>query len=145
MNLRRIGNVCFALAVVVMVVSACSLFRSSPTATFKKFFEASKKKDVPGIRKTLSKGSLEMFDKFAKQQNKTMDEMLKDVDKDSKTETMPETRNEKIDGETATLEIKNEKTGKWDSLPFVKEEGEWKIAFDKFIENMMKELQKQTK
>jgi hypothetical protein len=136
---------CFALAVVVMVVSACSLFRSSPTATFKKFFEASKKKDVPGIRKTLSKGSLEMFDKFAKQQNKTMDEMLKDVDKDSKTETMPETRNEKIDGETATLEIKNEKTGKWDSLPFVKEEGEWKIAFDKFIENMMKELQKQTK
>jgi len=145
MNLRRIGNMCFALAVVVMVVSACSLFRSSPTATFKKFFEASKKKDVPGIRKTLSKGSLEMFDKFAKQQNKTMDEMLKDVDKDSKTETMPETRNEKIDGETATLEIKNEKTGKWDSLPFVKEEGEWKIAFDKFIENMMKELQKQTK
>src|SRR6185503_12566213 len=109
-----------------------------------KFFEASKKKDVPGIRKTLSKGSLEMFDKFAKQQNKTMDEMLKDVDKDSKTETMPETRNEKIDGETATLEVKNEKTGKWDSLPFVKEEGEWKIAFDKFIENMLKDLQKQT-
>ena len=144
MNLRRIGNMCFALAFVVMVVSACSLFRSSPTATFKKFFEASKKKDVPGIRKTLSKGSLEMFDKFAKQQNKTMDEMLKDVDKDSKTETMPETRNEKIDGETATLEIKNEKTGKWDSLPFVKEEGEWKIAFDKFIENMLKDLQKQT-
>jgi hypothetical protein len=144
MNLRRIGNMCFALAVVVMVVSACSLFRSSPTATFKKFFEASKKKDVPGIRKTLSKGSLEMFDKFAKQQNKTMDEMLKDVDKDSKAEKMPETRNEKIDGETATLEVKNEKTGKWDSLPFVKEEGEWKIAFDKFIENMLKDLQKQT-
>jgi hypothetical protein len=144
MNLRRIGNMCFALAVVVMVVSACSLFSSSPTATFKKFFEASKKKDVPGIRKTLSKGSLEMFDKFAKQQNKTMDEMLKEVDKDSKTETMPETRNEKIDGETATLEVKNEKTGKWDSLPFVKEEGEWKIAFDKFIENMLKQLQQPT-
>jgi hypothetical protein len=144
MNLRRLGNICSAL-VVVLAVTACSLFSgSSPTATFKKFHEASKKKDVQGIRKTLSKGSLEMFDKFAKQQNKTMDEMLKDVDKDSKTETMPETRNEKIDGESATLEIKNEKTGKWDRLPFVKEEGEWKIAFDKFIENMLKELQKQT-
>jgi len=144
MNLRRLGNICSAL-VVVLAVTACSLLSgSTPTATFKKFFEASKKKDVPGIRQTLSKGSLEMFDKFAKEQNKTMDEMLKDVDKDNKAEKIPETRNEKIDGDTATLEIKNEKTGKWDTLPFVKEEKEWKIAFDKFIENMLKDLQKQT-
>jgi hypothetical protein len=144
MNLRRLGNICSAL-VVVLAVTACSLLSgSTPTATFKKFFEASKKKDVAGIRNALSKGSLEMFDKFAKQQNKTMDEMLKDVDKDSKAEKMPETRNEKIDGDTATLEIKNEKTGKWDTLPFVKEEKEWKIAFDKFIENVLKDLQKQT-
>jgi hypothetical protein len=142
MKLRRISNMCLALAIFVLVVSACSLLRgSSPTATFKKFFEASKKKDVAGIRKTLSKGSLEMFDKIAKEQNKTTDDMLKDVDKDSKSEAMPETRNEKIDGDMATLEVKNEKTGKWDSLPFVKENGEWKIAFDKFIENMLKDLQ----
>ena len=142
MKIRSIGNMCFALAVIVLVVSACSLLSgSSPTATFKKFFEASKKKDVAGIRKTLSKGSLEMFDKIAKEQNKTTDDMLKDVDKDSKSEAMPETRNEKIDGDSATLEVKNEKTGKWDSLPFVKENGEWKIALDKFIENMLKDLQ----
>lgn len=146
MKLGRISNMCFALAVLVLVVSACSLLGgSSPTATFKKFFEASKKKDVAGIRKTLSKGSLEMFDKVAKEQNKTTDDMLKDVDKDSKSEAMPETRNEKIDGDTATLEVKNEKTGKWDSLPFVKEDGEWKIAFDKFIENMLKDLNDKTK
>jgi Domain of unknown function (DUF4878) len=142
MRLRRISNMCVALAVLVLAVSACSLLGgSSPTATFKKFFEASKKKDVAGIRKTLSKGSLEMFDKVAKEQGKTTDDMLKDVDKDSKSEAMPETRNEKIDGNTATLEVKNEKTGKWDSLPFVKEDGEWKIAFDKFIENMLKDPQ----
>lgn len=141
MKIRRIGNMFFALAV-ILAVSACSLLSgSSPTATFKHFFEASKKKDVAGIRKTLSKGSLGMFDKIAKEQNKTTDDMLKDVDKDSKAEAMPETRNEKISGDTATLEIKNEKTGKWDSLPFVKENGEWKIAFDKFIEDMLKDLQ----
>ena len=141
MKIRRLGNVCFALSL-VLAVSACSLFSgSTPTATFKKFFEATKKKDVEGMRKSLSKGSLEMFDKVAKQQNKTTDEILKDVDKENKDEKMPETRNEKIDGDTATLEVKNEKTGKWDSLPFVKEDKEWKIAFDKFVENMLKELQ----
>jgi len=140
MKIRRLSNVCFVLSV-ILAVSACNLFSSSPTATFKKFFEATKKKDVEGMRKSLSKGSLEMFDKVAKQQNKTTDEILKDVDKESKDEKLPETRNEKIDGDTATLEVKNEKTGKWDSLPFVKEDKEWKIAFDKFVENMLKDLQ----
>jgi hypothetical protein len=142
MKIRSIGNMCFALAVIVMVVSACSLLGgSSPTATFKKFFEATKKGDPAAIRKTLSKGSLEMFDKVAKEQNKTTDEMMKEVNKDGKSETTPETRNEKIDGDSATLEVKNEKTGKWDSLPFIKENGEWKIAFDKFVENVLKDLQ----
>src|SRR6476620_478875 len=102
--------------------------RSSPTATFKAFFEASKKKDTAAMKKSLSKGTVEMFDKLAKEQNKSTDEMLKGIDKDSKDEKIPETRNEKITGDTATLEVKNDKTDKWDTLPFVKEDGEWKIA-----------------
>ena len=42
-----------------------------------------------------------------------------------------ETRNEKINGNDATVEIKNEKTGGWDAVPLVKEETGWKIAFEK--------------
>jgi hypothetical protein len=144
MKIRRIGVIACALAV-ALAASGCSMLGgSSPTATFKNFFEASKKKDPAAMKKTLSKGSLDMFDRIAKEQNKTTDDMLKEVDKDGKKESVPETRNEKITGETATLEIKNEKTGKWDTLPFVKEDKEWKIAFDKFIEDMMKELQNKT-
>jgi deoxyribodipyrimidine photolyase-like uncharacterized protein len=124
----------------IFAVSACSLLNSSsPTKTFKAFYEASKKKDVAGMKKSLSKGTVDMFDKLAKEQNKSTDDMLKGLDA-TKEEKMPETRNEKITGDTATLEVKNEKTGKWDTLPFVKEDGEWKIALDKFIENMIKDL-----
>jgi flagellar hook-associated protein FlgK len=138
----RIGVTCVAIAVaVVLAASACSLLnRSTPTATFKAFYEASKKKDAAGMKKSLSKGTLDMFDKLAKEQNKSTDDMLKEVDKDDKSEKMPETRNEKINGDTATLEVKNDKTGKWDPLPFVKEDGEWKIALDKFLEDMLKGL-----
>ena len=140
MKTRRINALCAALAV-VMAVSACSLLSgSSPTKTFKAFYEASKKKDAAGMRKALSKSTLDMFDKLAKAQNKTTEDMLKAIDKDDKDEKIPETRNEKITGDTATLEVKNDKTGKWDTLPFVKENGEWKIAFDKFVENMIKNL-----
>lgn len=140
MKTPRINALCAALAV-VMAVSACSLLSgSSPTKTFKAFYEASKKKDAAGMRKALSKSTLDMFDKLAKAQNKTTEDMLKAIDKDDKDEKIPETRNEKITGDTATLEVKNDKTGKWDTLPFVKENGEWKIAFDKFVENMIKNL-----
>jgi len=142
MKTSRINALCAALAV-VMAVSACSMLSgSSPTKTFKAFYEASKKKDGAAMRKSLSKGTLDMFDKLAKAQNKTTDDMLKDIDKDKddKSEKMPETRNEKITGDTATLEVKNDKTSKWDTLPFVKENGEWKIALDKFLEDMLKGL-----
>ena len=140
MKTRRINALCAALAI-VLAASACSLLnRSTPTATFRAFYEASKNKDAAGMKKTLSKGTLDMFDKLAKEQNKSTDDMLKDVDKDDKSEKMPETRNEKINGESATLEVKNDKTGKWDTLPFVKENGEWKIALDKFLEDMLKGL-----
>jgi hypothetical protein len=140
MKTRRTSALCGAL-VVIFAVSACSLLnRSTPTATFKAFFEASKKKDTAGMKKALSKGTVEMFDKLAKEQNKTTDDMLKGLNTDAKDEKVPETRNEKITGDTATLEVKNEKTGQWDSLPFVKEDGEWKIALDKFLENMLKGL-----
>jgi hypothetical protein len=92
------------------------------------------------MKKSLSKGTLDMFDKLGKAQNKSTDDLLKDVDKDDKSEKMPETRNEKITGDTATLEVKNDKTEKWDTLPFVKENGKWKIALDKFLEDIMKGL-----
>jgi Skp family chaperone for outer membrane proteins len=138
MRTLRIGATCVALAV-VLAASACSLLsRSTPTATFKAFFEATKKKDAAGMKKALSKGTLDMFDKLAKEQNKTTDDMLKQLNMEDKDQKLPETRNEKIDGDTATLEVKNEKTSKWDTLPFVKENGEWKVALDKFLEDMMK-------
>jgi len=138
MKNRRIATLCVAL-IAALTVSACSLLnRSTPTATLKAFYEASKKKDATAMKKTLSKGSLDMFEKQAKEQGKSFDDLLKS---DQHTpDKMPETRNEKIDGETATLEVKNDQTNKWDTLPFVKEDGEWKIAFDKFIEDMMKGL-----
>jgi hypothetical protein len=140
MKTRRSGALGAAL-ITIFAVSACSLLNSSsPTKTFKAFFEASKKKDTAAMKKSLSKGTVDMFDKLAKEQNKSTDEMLKGIDKDGNAEKIPETRNEKITGDTATLEVKNEKTDKWDTLPFVKEDGEWKIALDKFLEDMIKGL-----
>lgn len=136
-----------ALALAVMVAgTACNRLGSSPSATLKAYFEALQKKDAAGLKKTLSKGTLEMFEQFAKAQNppKSLDEALQTGLASSTTapdaNKVPETRNEKIEGEKATLEVKNDKTGAWETVPFVKEDGAWKIAFDQMFRDAFKNM-----
>jgi len=108
------------------------------------FFEAQKKKDVAATKKTLSKASLAMMEKAAKAQDKTVDQALAEGFKTpgGTSQKEPATRNEKIDGDNATLEIQDDDTKKWETMYFVKEEKEWKIALDKTIEEMFKKLGK---
>ena len=102
----------------------------TPTATFKTFLEALKNKDVKKIRASLSKASVEQYEKIAEASGKTLEEFILS-DEDNKMKEIPETRDEKIDGDSATLEAKDPDDGKWEKIPFVKEDGAWKIAFDK--------------
>ena len=140
MKLHKALALSTVLVILMGAAAGCNLL-SSPTATLKAFYTATQKKDAEGIKKTLSKGTIEMLEGFAKLQNKTLDETLKSgLAKDSATEKMPETRNEKIDGDRATLEVKNDKTGQWETLPFVKEEGSWKIAFDQLYRDALQKM-----
>ena len=122
-------NSVVALVLVVLTLMACSRFglSSSPTATWNAFVEASQKKDPAGIRKTLSKATVKSLEDFAKASNKSFDDVVKGekVFPTSKYET----RNEKIDGDKATLDIKNPipDRDEWVQMPFVKEDGEWKL------------------
>lgn len=132
MKIRRELIFVVALLALSLAAAACSKAGSSPTAVAKAFYEASKSKDVKGIKNNLSKGSLAMMESFAKMDNKSLDEFL--TDPKSSTPRGPfEVRNEVITGDTATLEAKDEK-GSWDKIPFVKEDGQWKIAIDKAFE-----------
>ncbi len=141
MKLSKSIALATALAIALVTIG-CNRAGSSPTATMQAYFEAMQKKDAEALKKTLSKGTLDMFEQFAKAQNppKTLDEALK-TGLSSTTNTgekMPETRNEKIDGDKATLEIKNDKTGQFETVPFVKEDGNWKIAFDQMFRDAFK-------
>lgn len=118
--------------------SAADTSTSSPTATAKTFYEATKAKDVDGMKKTLSKKSLEVLEAFAKMGNKSLDESLKESDSTKQAPTF-EAQNEKITGDTATLDVKDE-NGKWQSLPFVKEDGQWKIALDQVLEKAFSQM-----
>lgn len=133
-----------ALGLCVFLAFGCGATQptASPTETLKTFIEASKNKDVEALKKTLSKGTLGIIEETAKSQNTTVDELLK-KDSGMPVKEMPEMRNEKIEGDTATLEVKNVVTGDFDAIPFVKEDGSWRIALDKFMQELMKKSREQ--
>lgn len=114
---------------------------STPTAAYKAFQEANKKKDYAAVKSRFSKASLEMLTEEAKKQNKTLDEFVKDqVDKGTSDE---EVLNEKIDGDSATVDLKDKNSSI--TLPMVKEDGEWKIAYDRFLKQMQEAFDKMSK
>jgi hypothetical protein len=101
---------------------------STPTAAFKTLYEAAKANDIEGMKRSMSKKTLELIEKGAAKEKKTLEEAFSEMNKKAPSSTPP-TRNEKIDGDKATLEAKNEEKDKWETVPFVKEGGQWKMAF----------------
>jgi ketosteroid isomerase-like protein len=107
---------------------------STPTDAFEAYYDAIKAKDVNAVKKLFSKSMVTMMEEQAKRSNKAVDDVMAEGLKQASAEvpeTMPETRNEKIEGDTATLEVKDDKKDKWETIHFVKEDGEWKLALDK--------------
>ena len=115
--------------------SSQTALAGSPTDILKTFAEATKKKDIETIKKTLSKSMMKVVEETAKRQSISVDEMLMKVEA-----PRGELKNEKIEGDAATVEVKNETTGEYDVMPFVKEDGSWKIALDVYMENVMKKM-----
>ncbi|HEX8736187.1 MAG TPA: hypothetical protein VF721_12740 [Pyrinomonadaceae bacterium] len=111
----------------------------SPTEVFKAFIKAKNEKDVAAVKKTLSQNSLKMYEDAAKKKNTTLDEILIG-DSGKFLKELPEMRNETIEGDAATVEIQHPVSGRWEKMYFVRENGEWKMAMDKFMEELDKQL-----
>jgi hypothetical protein len=127
MKTRKITALVVALMALVLMATACNKAGSTPTATAKAFYDAAKSKDVAGMKSVLSKRMLDMMEKAAKAQNKSIDDFIKESNDSEPPPANFETRNEKINGDTATVEVSNGKGG-WEPFNFVKEDGQWKLT-----------------
>jgi len=105
----------------------CDSGKGDPKAVLLQFFDALSKKDMEAARKLATKDSKSMID---------MMEMGMNMSKDNKeTEKFDKASMEfgevKIEGDKATIPVKEKKSG--ESLNYIlkKEDGTWKVAFDK--------------
>jgi flagellar hook-associated protein FlgK len=134
------GTVALSLALaLVALVAACSKSASTPTAALKAYFEAAKKKDIATAKKYLSSGTLKMMEDLAKAQGKTLDQLFNENAAKEGQMPSPEFSNEKINGDTATVDMKvpNQPVV---TAQMVKEGGDWKLAVDKMMADMKSQI-----
>jgi hypothetical protein len=116
----------------------------TPFETLQTYTQAIKKKDIAKMKALLTKASLKMAEDEAKAQNVSVDEILMRETIFSPDQKTLKFRNEKIDGDNATIEVENP-FGGFDRVPFIKEDGIWKIAKEKIADEMLKQAEEDEK
>jgi hypothetical protein len=125
MKTRRMLALALALTLSTLAATGCQ-GGSSPTKTYKAAYAAIKNKDAAAFKKVLTKKDLQDIEETAKKSGKSSDDMLKELIGAIPLAKSDETKDEKIDGDRATLQVKNEKD-EWETINLVKEDGDWKM------------------
>lgn len=131
----------FILAILLFSISCAGESKpETPLETFKNYTKAIKQKDLTTMKLLLSQETIKMHEQEAKVQNVTLDDIVKRETLFTEDQKSVEFRNEKIEGEKATLEVKNS-FGSWETVPFVKEQGTWKIDKKGFANQMIQDIE----
>lgn len=117
---------------------------ASPLETFKTYTKAIKKKDITTMKLLLSRETLKLHEQEAKSQGVTVDDIVKRETLFSGEQTTVEFRNEKIDGDKATLEVKDS-MGFWQTIFFTLEDGEWKIDKKSSADELMRQIEEENR
>jgi hypothetical protein len=124
------------LAVAFTFSAACSQSGNSssgPAAAVRAYYEAVLRKDSAAAKRYLSAGSISKLEAEAKDLGKPLDVAYKESVEKAGGGAAPDISNEKITGDTATVDLKGD--AKTLTMPMVKEGGEWKLAVDKAFPN----------
>jgi len=111
----------------------------TPSDTFKEYVKASKKKDTTAMKILLSSATMKMHEQEAKAQNTTVDDIVKRETLLAADQMTVEYRNEVINGDKASIQFKNA-YGSWETLPFVREDGQWKIDKAGYADQMLQQM-----
>ena len=102
---------------------------ATPTDTYKSAYAYRKNKDIDGLKKVMSQDILDFLKMMGEDDKKSLDDMLKELC-DRPQAATAEARNEKIDGNNATIEYLDE-NGAWKNMDFEKIGSDWKMGAPK--------------
>ena len=126
----------FALSFIALTASGCGgnpvssqSGNDSPTAAYKRLYAAVKSKDTNAIKDEMSKHTVSFVQSISGQRKQPVEKVYENgLTATTFSETLPLLRDERINNDMGALEVYNSKEQKWEDLPFVLEDGKWKLA-----------------
>ena len=101
----------------------------SPTEAYKALFSAVKSKDPEKIKAVMSKKSQEFAQMVSGKQGQPIEKVVENgFTATTFAESLPEIRDERINGNFGAVEVYNTREKRWEDLGFVYEDGGWKFA-----------------
>ncbi|MEP6926941.1 MAG: hypothetical protein ABI834_04855 [Ginsengibacter sp.] len=129
-----------ALTVSLLIISGCKSGGGDPKIALTKFFDAIAKKNIDEAKKYVTKDSEAMMgmvqmgmQNMGDKANGMMDYQKENIELGTAV----------IDGDKATVPVKDKKSGESTDFTLRKESGDWKVAFDK--STLMEMAQKKMK
>lgn len=101
----------------------------TPREAYRLLYEAVKAKDSARIQQMMSKNTMTFAGFATQQQNQSLEKVFENgLTATTFSYTLPEMRDERISGNFGAVEVFNQKDNRWEDLPFVLEDGGWKLA-----------------
>lgn len=115
-----------------------TIISNTPTEAYKNLFAAVKSKDTQTIKQIMSKTTQQFAESAAQTQKITVEEMYKNgLFESTMTPNLPPMRDERVKDNFGAVEVRKP-DGNWEDVPFVKEDGSWKIAVGDVFKNEYK-------
>jgi ketosteroid isomerase-like protein len=101
----------------------------TPTEAYKMLYAAVKSKDTEKIKQMMSKDSIGLVEMQAAKTNQPIEKVFSNgLTATTLSASLPQIRDERVNGNFGAIEVWNEKQREWEDLPFVQEDGAWKLA-----------------
>ncbi|CAN5629568.1 hypothetical protein BH24ACI2_BH24ACI2_03960 [soil metagenome] len=115
----------------------------SPTEAYKMLYAAVKAKDINKIKQLMTKNTMSFAEYQAQLQKKTVDSILENgFMATTFAPFLPEIRDERIKDNFGAVEVYNQQENHWEDLPFIFEDGGWKLAVGDVFKNTYKKPRK---
>lgn len=112
----------------------------TPAEAYRFLHSAVQGKDPARIKSVLSERTLKFAEGRATQTGETVDQVIRNgFSAPAMNETAPEIRDEQIRDNSAAIEVFNSKTRAWEMMPFIFENGGWKLAVGDAFANTWKQ------
>ncbi|MBX3245315.1 MAG: hypothetical protein KF685_12765 [Acidobacteria bacterium] len=102
---------------------------STPTEAYKNLYAAVKSKDTEQIKAQMTLTTLSFAESVSQQQKAPIEKVLENgFTASTFSPSLPEMRDERIDGKMGAVEVWNAKDNVWHDIPFIHEGGAWRLA-----------------